>query len=153
MEDNNDIRSKGKPGASSLAAIVLAIAIALAPIARAENFYLARAIGEPSTTTPAPASSAGELPGLGTEPKSTPADATQESGSTWKWVVGVALAAAVVALANKGGDKGGGGSTATSGGGTGGGSDGGGSSGGGGGDSDGGGGGGVKLPKLPGNDD
>lgn len=146
MEANNDIASKGNVGASSLSAIVLAVTIIIAPITRAENLYLARAIGEPAVTTPTPAGSVVELPGLGTEPKPVPADSAREGSSTWKWVVGVALAAAVIALAN-GGDKGsGGGSSPATGGSSSG--NGGGESGRGGG-SNGGGDHGSSLPPLP----
>ncbi len=119
-------------------------------MAQANDYYLARAIGEPAPAprtapAPAPRDATPDLPGLGTEPRAAEEPSPSEGSSTWKWVVGIAVTAAVVALA-KGGDKGGGGGTAATGGDTTGGGDtsGGGSTGGGGGD------GGGRLPRLPG---
>lgn len=152
MENDKHVGSKGAQFSSKrIAALVLSITIVVWPLAHAEDFYLARAIGEPAPIMRKPVPAAPprdtppELPGLGTEPRARDAPtATPESGSTWKWVVGVAVAAAVVALA-KGGGKGGDDPAPSSGGNTGGGSGGGGSGGGGSG-----GGGGSPLPSLPG---
>lgn len=147
----NDKRALSKGAHKQIAALVLSTAIAMAPLAHAGDFYLARAIGEPAPAVREPAASAPvrdtppELPGLGTEPRAQDSTTTtSESSSTWKWVVGITVAAAVVALA-KGGGKGGDDPAPSSGGNTGGGSGGGGSGGGGSG-----GGGGSPLPSLPG---
>jgi len=132
--------NKGHSPARVPVALALAGALAAAPMARANDFYyLARAIGEPvpapsTAPAPAPRDAAPDLPGLGTEPRTAEEPSPSEGSSTWKWVVGIAITAAVVALA-KGGDKGGGGGTVATGGDT---------SGGGGGD-----GGGDRLPRLP----
>ena len=117
-------------------------------MAQANDFYLARAIGEPvpaprTAPVPAPRDATPDLPGLGTEPRTAEEPSSSADSSTWKWVVGIAVTAAVVALA-KGGDKGGGGGTVATGGDTTGGGD---TSGGGGGDRL------PRLPRLPGGDD
>lgn len=155
MDDESHARSKGSSTRVELLTILtLAATIAVAPLARAESFYLARAIGEPAPPVREPAASSPlrdtqpELPGLGTEPRAQDSSVTTESSSTWKWVVGIAVTAAVVALA-KGGGKGDSGEPAPSSGGTTGGGSGGGSSGGG----SGGGGSLPSLPRLPGHDD
>ena len=160
MDDESHARSKGSSTRAKLLTILaLAMTIAVAPLARAESFYLARAIGEPAPPVREPAASSPlrdtqpELPGLGTEPRTQESPSATDSGSTWKWVVGIAVTAAVVALA-KGGGKGDSGEPAPSsggntGGGSGGGNSGGGSSGGG----SGGGGSLPSLPRLPGHDD
>ena len=126
-------------------ALALAGTLATAPMAQANDFYLARAIGEPvaaprTTPAPAPRDATPDLPGLGTEPRAAEEPSPSAGNSTWKWVVGIAVTAAVVALA-KGGDKGGGGGTVATGDTTGGGDT---ASGGGGGD-----GGDDRLPRLP----
>lgn len=137
--------------------IALALGIAITPIAHAQDYYLARAIGEPVPSPAArepklPRNVAPDLPGLGTDAARSAEVGQHTSSSTWKWVVGIAVTAAVIALA-KGGGSGGGGSDAapSSGGGGGGGS--GGTSGGSGGGSGNGRGGGPSLPGLPGFDD
>lgn len=129
--------------------IALAIVIPATPIAHAQDYYLARAIGEPVPTPavrePAPPRNATpDLPGLGTEHSSTAGTQPSKDNSTWKWVVGIAVTAAVVALAKGGDSGGGGGGSAPSSGGGGGDNTSGGSGGGGSG-----GGGGSPLPKLP----
>lgn len=143
---NNNMHADNRDAAAHTrfcVGIALAILIAT-PIARAQDYYLARAIGEPVPTPtrrePAPPRNAApDLPGLGTEQSPTTQTQPSKDSSTWKWVVGIAVTAAVVALA-KGGDSGGGGSGGAP------------SSGSGGGDSTGGGGsggGGPTLPKPP----
>lgn len=128
-------------------AMLLAATVVMAPTAQAQNFYLARAIGEPAPTAPpAPARARNvspQLPELGTEPRTPAPVETEQRGSTWKWVVGVAIAAAVVALANGGGKSGGGGRSSPAG------NDGGGGGGGG----DGGGSPILPIPNLPIDDD
>ncbi len=130
-------------------ALALAGTLATAPMAQANDFYLARAIGEPvpaprAAPVPAPRDATPDLPGLGTEPRTAEDPGPSESSSTtWKWVVGIAVTAAVVALA-KGGDKSGGGDAVATGGDTTGGGD---TSGGDGGDRL------PRLPRLPGGDD
>jgi len=142
-----DNRDAARRHARFCVGVALVISMAT-PIAHAQDYYLARAIGEPVPTPAArepgpPRNATPDLPGLGTEPSSTTEPQPNASSSTWKWVVGIAVTAAVVALA-KGGDSSGGGGNAPSSSGsgdsTGGGSGGGGSSGGGG---------GSPLPKLP----
>lgn len=126
--------------------MVLAGTLATTPIAQADGYYLARAIGEPPPAlhNPTPAAPRRdlppELPGLGTDARTATPPPSEGSTTTWKWVVGIALTAAVIALA-KGGDKGGGDSAPSSGDGTGG--------GGGSGGDGGGAGGGNRLPRLP----
>jgi hypothetical protein len=117
-------------------------------MAQANDFYLARAIGEPvpaprAAPVPAPRDATPDLPGLGTDARTAEAPSSSAGSSTWKWVVGIAVTAAVVALA-KGGDKSGGSDTVATGGDTTGGGD----------TSDGGGGDRLpRLPRLPGGDD
>lgn len=139
-------------GPHRMIASLLVLLIPISPIAYSEDLYLARAIGEPApfvreTRTPAGAAIP-ELPGLGTD--TAKSEAAASDGSTWKWVVGIAVTAAVIALA-KGGDKSGG-DTAPSGGSTGGDASAGNGSGGGsagGGSSGGGSSGGGRRPRLP----
>lgn len=121
----------------SVSLLVLVCALAAAPVAQADNYYLARAIGEPPALHHRPLRDpAPDLPGLGAEARTTTPPPSAGSNTTWKWVVGIALTAAVVALA-KGGDKGGGDSAPSSTGGGGSGGDSGGS------------GGGNRPPRLP----
>lgn len=143
MKNNNKSPSTAR-------VLALAGALAAAPMAQANDFYLARAIGEPvpaprTAPAPAPRDATPDLPGLGTEARAAEEPGASAGGSTWKWVVGIAVAAAVVALA-KGGDKNGGGGTVT----TGGDSTGGGDTAGGGSNGGGAGSGGGRLPRLPG---
>lgn len=110
--------------ARTVLTMVLAGTLATTPIAQADGYYLARAIGEPPPAlhNPTPAAPRRdpppELPGLGTDARTATPPPSEGSTTTWKWVVGIALTAAVIALA-KGGDKGGG-NSAPSGGGSGG---------------------------------
>lgn len=121
--------------------LVLTGTLAAAPVVQADSYYLARAIGEPPAlrhSTPAAPrrNPPPELPGLGTDTRTT--TPPEGRNTTWKWVVGIALTAAVVAVA-KGGDKGGGDSAPSGSGSVGGGS--------------GGGSGPPRLPELPDIDD
>lgn len=125
VDDNKHARDRGGARYAQWRVTgVLAFGIATTPIAHAQNYYLARAIGEPVPTPAArepapPRNATPDLPGLGTEQSPAAEPGPSAGSSTWKWVVGIAVTAAVIALAKggDGGDSGSGGGAAPSGGG------------------------------------